>query len=171
MNTNALTKSLAKNLAAFGLALMAMVFATLAIAQPVDPTAPYRDFRPANDLATWVMKGLLGATYENPFGLGGATTLFGQIFIVFNMIVFSVGLVWGSYGVVSSVVQTAHEGVVLGKRINPIWFPIRMATGIGGLVPVFGGFSLAQVFMIVATSTGIAFGNYGFNLFPAVDLC
>ncbi|WP_421955136.1 DotA/TraY family protein [Polaromonas sp.] len=125
---------------------------------------PYLDFKPIEDLATRLMEGLLGATYSSPFTSGLTTnTLFGAIFLVFNVIVFAVGTVWASYGVIAGIVQTAHEGVVLGKRMNAIWMPVRMVTGIGGLIPAFGGFSLSQVAMILATSWGISFANYAYD--------
>lgn len=115
------------------------------------------------DLATQIMQGLLGPMYSSPFTSGlGATSLFGVLFLAFNMVVFSAGVIWASYGVGVGIVQTAHEGVVLGRRLNAVWFPIRMATGIGSLTPVFGGFSLSQIVMIVATSWGITFGNYAY---------
>ncbi|MCY1166795.1 conjugal transfer/type IV secretion protein [compost metagenome] len=38
-----------------------------------------------------------------------------------------------------------------------------MVTGIGGLIPAFGGFSLSQVLMILATSWGISFANYAYD--------
>ena len=117
----------------------------------------------ADDLASKIMTSLLGPTFTNPFGAaGGATTLFGVIFLAFNVIVFSAGVIWATYGVLSGVVQSAHEGEVLGKRMSAIWMPIRMVTGIGSLVPAFGGFSLSQVVMIVATGWGITFGNYAY---------
>ncbi len=125
---------------------------------------PYLDFKPIQDLATRLMEGLLGATYSSPLTAGLTTnTLFGAIFLVFNVIVFAVGTVWASYGVTAGIVQTAHEGVVLGRRMNAIWMPVRMVTGIGGLIPAFGGFSLSQVLMILATSWGISFANYAYD--------
>lgn len=147
-------------LMALGLAM----FSSLVFAQGTDVLAPYRDFKPPEDMATRLMEGLLGATYTSPFTAGIQTnTLFGAIFMVFNIIVFAVGTVFASYGVVAGIVQTAHEGVVMGKRMSAIWMPVRMVTGIGGLIPAFGGFSLSQVAMIVATSWGISFGNFAYN--------
>ncbi len=129
-----------------------------------DVLAPYKDFRPPQDLATRVMEGLLGANYTSPFTAGaGASSLFGAVFLVFNVIVFAVGTVWASYGIGAGVLQTAHEGAVLGKRMNALWMPIRMVVGFGGLVPAFGGFSLSQVVMILFTSWGISFGNYAYD--------
>lgn len=146
------------------LALQLLAMSAYAQMASGDVLAPYKNFRPAEDLATRVMEGLLGANYTSPFTAGlGAASLFGAIFLVFNVIVFAVGTVWASYGVIAGVVQTAHEGTVLGKRMSAVWMPIRMVTGIGGLVPTFGGFSLSQVVMIVATSWGISFGNYAYD--------
>lgn len=136
----------------------------LAQVNTTDVLEPYRNFKPAEDMATRVMEGLLGPTYSAPLTSGmQVTTLFGAVFLVFNIVVFAVGTIWASYGVVSGIVQTAHEGVVLGKRMSAVWMPIRMVTGIGGLVPAFGGFSLSQVAMILATSWGISFANYAYD--------
>ena len=40
------------------------------------------------------------------------------------------------YHLVSMVVETAHHGVVMGKRASQIWAPIRLVVAIGLLVPV-----------------------------------
>lgn len=150
-----------------GLMLMTLgliMASSVVFAQATDVLQPYRDFKPSEDMATRLMEGLLGATYTSPFTAGiQSNTLFGAIFLVFNIIVFAVGTVFASYGVVAGIVQTAHEGVVMGKRMSAVWMPIRMVTGIGGLIPAFGGFSLSQVAMIVATSWGISFGNFAYD--------
>lgn len=113
-----------------------------------------------NGIAEGIMRGLLGGVFDDPFGFGGVTTLFGVIFLSFNIFVFAAAVAFGTYGVVAGIVQTAHEGVVLGKRLNAIWMPIRMVTGIGSLVPAFGGFSLSQAIMILALGWGINGANY-----------
>lgn len=145
------------------LLLSALLSPVFAQSNPTDLLAKYQNASPPEDLATRVMTGLLGPTYLAPLTAGiGTNTIFGSIFMVLNVIVFAVGTVWGSYGVIAGIVQTAHEGVVLGKRMSEVWMPVRMATGIGGLVPAFGGFSLSQVTMIIATSWGISFANYAY---------
>ncbi|MES2977734.1 MAG: DotA/TraY family protein [Pseudomonadota bacterium] len=118
----------------------------------------------SNDIAKIIMRGLLGPMFDSPLSSGLATnTLFGVLFLAFNVVVFTAGVVWATYGVGSGIVQSAHEGVVLGKRMSAVWMPIRLATGIGALIPVFGGFSLSQVIMIIATGWGITFGNFAYN--------
>jgi conjugal transfer/type IV secretion protein DotA/TraY len=144
------------------LAIAALLLTSTTNAQ--DLVAPYRDFKPPEDMATRLMEGLLGASFTSPLTAGLTTnTLFGAIFLVFNIIVFAVGSVFASYGVIAGIVQTAHEGVVLGKRMSAVWMPVRMVTGIGGLIPAFGGFSLSQIIMIIAASWGISFGNYAYD--------
>lgn len=129
----------------------------------VDLEALRAEANVATDLATSIFNNLFGPIFASPFtSVSGATTLFGVIFLAFNVVVFSAGVVWATYGVVAGVVQSAHEGVVLGKRMSAIWMPVRMVTGIGSLVPAFGGFSLSQVVMIAAAGWGITFGNYAY---------
>lgn len=128
---------------------------------PSDPGAIIAAGETQNGLAEAIMRGLLGGVFDNPFGVGaGATTIFGAMFQAFNMFVFAAAVAWGTYGVASGIVQTAHEGVVLGKRLNAIWMPIRLVTGIGSLIPIFGGFSLSQAIMILALGWGINGANY-----------
>jgi len=106
----------------------------------------------------WTM--LLGTFARDPFStLGAPTTLLGSIFIVFNSCIFAVGVAWALYGVMGGVVATASEGEVLGKRMSTVWFPIRMITGIAGMVPIFGGFTLTQAVMMLLTTIGIGIGN------------
>ena len=133
----------------------------LALAQPAMPTINEitQEGQAESGLAETIMVGLLGGIFHNPFALGAPTTLFGYLFFAFNAFVFAVAVAWGTYGIVAGIVQTAHEGQVLGKRLNALWVPIRTVTGIGSLVPMFGGFSLAQAVMIMALGWGIAGAN------------
>ena len=119
-----------------------------------------QDGRTLAGLAETIMEGLLGGVFHSPFSLGGPTTLFGVIFFAFNAFVFAAAVAWGTYGSIAGIVQTAHEGQVLGKRLNAVWVPIRTVSGIGSLVPIFGGFSLSQAVMVLALGWGIVGANY-----------
>lgn len=146
------------------MAYLVSALLTGALAQSSTDVQQFRNFKPTEDMATRLMEGLLGETYTSPLTAGiGSSTIFGAVFLVFNVIVFTVGSGFATYGVVSGIVATAHEGKVLGQRMSPIWMPIRMVTGIGSLIPAFGGFSLSQVVMILATSWGISFGNFAYD--------
>jgi len=115
---------------------------------------------PPDDWSMRMWRSLLGEFADNPFStLGAPTTLLGSVFVIFNGCIFVVGFSWALYGIMSGVVGTAHEGEVLGKRMSTIWFPIRMVTGIAGMVPIFGGFTMNQAVMMFLTTIGIGVGN------------
>lgn len=115
---------------------------------------------PEGDWSIKMWRSLFGDFAQSPFStLGSPSTLLGGIFVIFNGCIFVVGFFWALYGVMSGVVQTAHEGEVLGRRMSTVWFPIRMITGISGMIPIFGGFTLTQAIMMSLTTIGIGIGN------------
>lgn len=121
-----------------------------------DPNAP--------DASMTVFQHIIGDHLKNPFTtLGAPDTLFGKLFLTLNLFVFLIGVIFASYGITAGIVQTAHEGQVLGRRMSAIWMPIRMVTGIAGLIPFFGGFSLSQAVMMLASLLGIGLANYGWK--------
>lgn len=119
---------------------------------------------PQTDASLKIFGHLIGEHLKNPFAaIGTPDTLFGVLFLALNSFIFLVGLIFASYGIGAGIVQTAHEGQVLGKRMSAIWMPVRMVTGIAGLIPFFGGFSLAQAVMLLAALMGIGLANFGWN--------
>ena len=58
------------------------------------------------------------------------------------------------YHLASMVVETAHHGVVMGKRANQIWAPIRLVVAIGLLVPISGGLNSGQYIVIQIAQWG-----------------
>lgn len=93
----------------------------------------------------------------------GTPSPLSEMFVIFNMAVFSVAILMVLYGVVSGVMQTAIEGEFLGKRHSSIWYPIRIIYGIFGLVPIFAGWSFPQALMILGMVVGIGIGNITWN--------
>jgi hypothetical protein len=95
-----------------------------------------------------------------PDGDPGARTVFSSIIGYFNVIILIVGGLMFFYNVTVGVLQSAHEGQVLGQRWSSLWAPIRVLFAVGLLVPVpnFGGYNLAQVGVayVVKGSTNIA---------------
>lgn len=119
---------------------------------------------PPGDASMKVFGYIIDQHLSNPFtALGPPNTLFGKLFLTLNAFVFLVGVIFASYGIGAGIVQTAHEGQVLGRRMSAIWMPIRMVTGIAGLIPFFGGFSLAQAVMMLSALLGIGLANYGWK--------
>jgi len=91
--------------------------------------------------------------------LTGTASPLSEMFVIFNMAVFSVAVLMVLYGVISGVMHTAVEGEFLGKRHSSIWYPIRTIFGIFGLVPIFSGWSFPQALMILGMVVGIGIGN------------
>ena len=155
------------------LAIAGMVLAGLALALPLQSLAQAQGLTSVDsvlgatdgtDASMRVFGHLIGDNLKNPFTtLGAPQTLFGKLFLTLNTFTFLVGVLFASYGIGSGIVQTAHEGQVLGRRMSAIWMPIRMVTGVAGMIPFFGGFSLAQAVMMLASLLGIGLANYGWK--------
>lgn len=62
------------------------------------------------------------------------------------------------YHLVAMTAETAHEGVVMGKKANQIWAPIRLVVAIGLLVPIGGGLNSGQyiVYKVAGWGSGLA---------------
>lgn len=111
------------------------------------------------DKSREILFNLLSDFSVNPFAsVGQPDTLLGNLFFIFNSGIFVVGTALLTYFLLATVATTAHEGEVLGKRINGLWVPIRVTFGVFGMLPVFGGFSFAQAILMwfVILGTGLA---------------
>ncbi|MBW3243599.1 DotA/TraY family protein [Epibacterium sp. DP7N7-1] len=94
-----------------------------------------------------------------------STTVFSSIIGYFNIIMLVVGGMMFFYNITVGIMQSAHEGSVLGQRWSSLWAPIRVIFAVGLMVPVpgMGGYNLAQtgVAYIVKGSTNIASSIWG----------
>jgi conjugal transfer/type IV secretion protein DotA/TraY len=116
--------------------------------------------RQIGDKAGELLTNLFSDFAQNPFSqTGGPNTLLGNLFFIFNSGLFVIGTALLTYYLLATVAQTAHEGEVLGKRINGLWVPIRVTFGVFGMLPVFGGFSLAQAILMWSVILGIGLAN------------
>ena len=110
-----------------------------------------------------MLRKLFGGLVDHPLDPGAATgiseTAFGKVFAVINMSLLALGTVWLTYNISSGVAQTAQDGEFLGKRFSSMWVPIRMLTGIVGLVPVFHGWALSQLVILYCAQLGVGIGN------------
>ena len=157
------SKNVARGLVGFGLMLFAMAaaYAQVTAAAGAPQIQQYLSATPSGDLSVAVFTAALGSFFTSPFTqVGSPTTVVGTVFMMFNAGIFAIGMVWVTYGIGAGIIQTAHEGVVLGRRFNPLWMPIRMTMGIGGLAPIFSGYSLSQAVMMFLASLGIGLCNF-----------
>lgn len=99
------------------------------------------------------------------------TSLFAQIIAYFNVIVLLVGGMMFFYNVTIGVMQSAHEGQVLGQRWSSLWAPLRVVFAVGMLVPVNHGYNLAQtgVAYVVQGSTKMASAVWGATADAVLD--
>lgn len=58
------------------------------------------------------------------------------------------------YHGVCMIVETAHTGIVLGKRANQTWAPIRLVFAFMLLIPVGGGFNAGQYLVLKFAQSG-----------------
>lgn len=88
---------------------------------------------------------IFGPLFPSASGSSGAT-VFSAIIGALNVLFLVVGGLMFFYNVTVGVLQTAHEGEVLGKRWSSLWAPLRVLFAVGLLVPVpgLGGYNLAQ---------------------------
>lgn len=58
------------------------------------------------------------------------------------------------YHLVSILAETAHSGLAFGRRMNPVWAPIRLVVALALLVPISGGLSSGQYLVIKIAEEG-----------------
>ncbi|MHB1227502.1 MAG: DotA/TraY family protein [Desulfurivibrionaceae bacterium] len=134
------------------------LFSLIILLQPGSAQATISEYLSAADGdPTFEMLGNLFGPV--PGIIPGTPSPLSEMFVIFNMAVFSVAVLMVLYGVISGVMHTAVEGEFLGKRHSSIWYPIRVVYGIFGLVPIFAGWSFPQALMILGMVVGIGIGN------------
>ncbi|MDX2028703.1 MAG: DotA/TraY family protein [Alphaproteobacteria bacterium] len=69
------------------------------------------------------------------------------------------------YHLASMTVETAHHGVVMGKRANQVWAPIRLVVAVGLLVPISGGLNSGQYIVVKMAEWGSGLASQTWTLF------
>ncbi len=117
----------------------------------------------SNLSARALLEQIFGPIANDPLSaLGGgapAGDILGNIFMYVNMGLLTLGSIYLSYKALAAITQTAHDGDFMGKSFHSIWIPIRITTGVSSLIPVAGGWSLLQVFMLWFGIMGAGLGN------------
>lgn len=141
---------------------MAINFSSIAIAQEnitIDQIEGSASSKETDD-SREVLFGLLGKFADSPLTASTETdSIIGDMFLIFNTVLFAVGVAFMTYSLVMSIAVSAHEGEVMGKRMSSLWVPIRYGIGIFGMIPAFSGFSLAQAVMMFIAVLGVGLAN------------
>lgn len=107
-----------------------------------------------NDLSIKMMQAMLGDTSGNSVvpGIGEAMRVFNAIVMTFCVTLFF-------YVSVVGIMQTAHDGQVLGKNWSSMWVPARLVAGTALLAPTASGYSMIQLFIVWVASMGVGSAN------------
>lgn len=79
---------------------------------------------------------------------------FANVLRTLNLLILALAGVFFSWNMMAVSVSAAAEGEFLGKRAHNAWVPLRMAVGASMITPVFGGFVLAQIVMLMLAAVG-----------------
>ncbi len=127
---------------------------------------------PSTDFSLSFLRHIFGMNFLGHIaGISGGTSelvssgqsMLGVLFGVFNAGVISIAAMFLIYTTVRSIVDTAQEGEVMGKKLSH-WTAIRTALGIGILVPKFSGFSFIQIFVMWTIIQGVGLADHAWNM-------
>lgn len=119
---------------------------------------------PADDSSLGILREVFGNVVDFVVGNGGADlgandTVIGAGFEVFNTAVLFLGMIFVAYSTIMAVVNTAHDGEFLGKKMSSIWVPLRTVGGSALLLPLAGGFSLIQILVMWLGVQGVGIAD------------
>lgn len=116
----------------------------LAMGLPSDALAVYSPFPvPAGDKS---ISSFLSPIFGGDlFGSSGGSSPLIAMLGIFNAAALTIGGLLAAYTLVAGTMQTAHDGEMLGKRWSSMWLPIRTTLGVGLVVPISGGYCVAQL--------------------------
>jgi conjugal transfer/type IV secretion protein DotA/TraY len=145
-----------------GLLALCLLAALPAMAQttptPIE-TANFFGTETGDAFSSVFLNQIFGPLFQSA-GETRTATVFSSIIGYFNVIMLVVGGLMFFWNVTVGILQTAHEGSILGQRWSSLWAPLRVIFAVGMLVPLpdMGGYNLAQagVAYIVKGSTMIA---------------
>lgn len=138
---------------AIGILLLALAVPAIA-AEPATAPALHAFTPPPGDIAVGFLRQIFGTIVDGG-GTGDQQSLLGVMMGVFNTAVLFLAMLFVLYTTVKGTVDSAHDGVLLGKKMSEIWVPIRTVGGTALLLPLASGFSLLQVAIIWLAMQGV----------------
>lgn len=126
------------------LGLAAFLLSIIGTATAQTQLASIGDFAPpAGDAAVKLITSIVGGTPT-----AGPRALLGEAVYVFNLAVLAFAVVIVVYTALVGLLQSAHDGVLLGKKWSAVWIPVRFSICMALLFPTVGGLCLGQVGII-----------------------
>ncbi|MGZ1593199.1 DotA/TraY family protein [Xanthomonas citri] len=121
---------------------------------------------PDDDSSLGILREIFGNVVDFVIGngvtaanLGSNNTVLAAGFEVFNTAILFLAMLFVAYSSIMGVVNTAHDGEFLGRKMSSIWVPIRTVGGSALLLPLAGGFSLIQILILWLTLQGVGVGD------------
>jgi defect-in-organelle-trafficking protein DotA len=88
--------------------------------------------------------------------LPGSPGLLGAMFQKFNYaILLIMVLTVMAYTLFRAILESAHHGEFMGKKLDKLWVPIRIVMGICLIVPTVGGYSIIQAIVMWVVLQGV----------------
>lgn len=117
-------------------------------------------FEPAtNDISMKFLKEIFGSLF------GGGTDAFGQAMDTFNGACLIVAGTLATYTLLAGTIGTAHDGEMLGKKFSSAWLPIRYGLFTGALIPIFNGYTMAQMILASLITQGIGIADNAWSFY------
>jgi conjugal transfer/type IV secretion protein DotA/TraY len=116
------------------------------------------NFTPSsNDLSLNYLRALFG-NIEGVL-LSEGTQILGRIFNIFNSACLSVGGMVLLYILITTTINTAQSGEVMGRNPGKTWLPIRAVMGVALLFPKGSGYCTLQAIIMWVVIQGIGLAN------------
>jgi len=119
------------------------------------------------DMSKKLLDSIVGKGWDNwgqSIGGSASAELMLQFFSAFNLFALAIMSAMFIWFTVTSVIGTAHEDVVGGKKFDTKWSVLRFVGAMGALAPIFKGLSLFQIAILSCIGFSINMGNYTWNL-------
>ncbi|MGX9960652.1 DotA/TraY family protein [Xanthomonas euvesicatoria] len=147
--------------------LRSLAFSMLALIPGAAAAADPGQWNPPDDDASLgILREVFGNVVDfvigngtNAAALGDNNTVIASGFEVYNTAALFLAMIFVAYMSISSVINTAHDGEFLGKKMSSVWVPLRTVGGSAFLLPLAGGFSLIQILVLWLTLQGVGIGD------------
>jgi len=147
-------------------ALLAVALLLLTgVAGAADQAASLNQFTPpAGDVSVEYLREIFGGLVDSVIhntqpGAGQTDGVLGAMFRVYNGAVMFLGMLFVAYTSMKGLVDSAHDGEVLGKKMSSIWVPLRTVGGSALVLPLSSGYSLIQVVILWLAVQGAGIGD------------
>ncbi len=113
---------------------------------------------PTADASQGIVNELFGVDRLNILSVD-KTSLFNYLFSSFNTGMLSFGFGIYAFIVIVGTVNTARDGIFLGKDWDSYWIPVRIVLGSISVIPYKSGYCLAQYLVFIAIAAGTTFAD------------